>query len=182
LCSRSGRAEALQARLAALGANVVVARCDVSRREEVAALLGSISPAHPLSAVIHTSVALADGVLSSLGQPQLATAFGPSSRGAWHLHELTQAQELQAFILFSSMTGVVGGAGMSNYAAANSFLDSLAQYRRARGLVGSSLAWGLWGLQTGLAGNLGESEVRRMTRGGIAPLSLRRGWRCSIRR
>ncbi|MGE2818271.1 KR domain-containing protein, partial [Mycobacterium heidelbergense] len=91
--------------------------------------------------------------------------------GAWNLHELTQDLDVSAFVMFSSMAGIVGAPGQGNYAAANSFLDGLAAYRRARGLAGLSVAWGLWEQPSGMTQHLGERDKARMTRAGLAPLS-----------
>jgi acyl transferase domain-containing protein/D-arabinose 1-dehydrogenase-like Zn-dependent alcohol dehydrogenase/acyl carrier protein len=171
LCSRTGRADALQAHLEAQGVSVTVAACDIAQRSEVETLLASIPEQQPLAAIIHTAAVLDDGVLSAQSAERLDRVFAPKLDGAWHLHELTRELDLQAFVLFSSLAGIVGSAGQSNYAAANTFLDALAQYRRSQGLAGTSLAWGYWAQQSGMTSHLGEADLARIARGGLRPLS-----------
>jgi acyl carrier protein len=91
------------------------------------------------------------------------------------LHELTEGLDLAEFVLFSSAAGLFGGAGQGNYAAANAFLDALAQVREARGLVGQSLAWGWWEQPSGMTGGLGEAGLARLARLGLAALSSGEG-------
>jgi polyketide synthase 12 len=100
----------------------------------------------------------------------------PKVDGAWHLHELTKSQDISAFVLFSSVAGVMGGPGQANYAAANTFLDALAAHRRKQGLSGQSLAWGRWEPQAGgMTAHLGPAALLRTRRAGLRPLSLDKG-------
>ena len=79
--------------------------------------------------------------------------------------------------MFSSMAGIVGTAGQGNYAAANSFLDGLAAHRRAQGLPGLSVAWGLWEQASGMTQHLDDRDKARMSRIGLAPLSTEQALR-----
>ncbi|MFF7350987.1 SDR family NAD(P)-dependent oxidoreductase, partial [Streptomyces antimycoticus] len=169
-----GMAE-LRAELVELGARVTVAACDTADREALAGLLGAIPAAHPLTAVIHAAGVLDDGVVDALNPERLDRVLRPKVDAAWNLHELTADHDLAAFVLYSSVVATIGNAGQANYAAANAFLDSLAQHRRARGLAGQSLAWGLWEQRSGMSGHLADADVRRMARSGIRPLPSAEG-------
>ncbi|MFE3553307.1 type I polyketide synthase [Streptomyces sp. NPDC059193] len=165
-----GAAE-LVAELEAAGAETVrIVAADVSDRGQAEALLAQ--PEHPWTAVFHLAAVLDDGLLVSQDAERLARVWQPKAEAALHLHELTQGLDLAAFVLFSSAAGVLGGAGQSNYAAANTFLDALAAHRRATGLPATSLSWGLWQQAgQGLTATLGQAELARMRRRGIAALS-----------
>ncbi|PVH94151.1 polyketide synthase [Periconia macrospinosa] len=99
----------------------------------------------PLRGVIHAAGVVRDGLLASLSKESCDATLAPKVDGAWHLHNSTLGLDLDLFVMFSSVAGVMGNAGQAHYAAANTFLDALAQLRRAQGLPASSVAWGLWG-------------------------------------
>ena len=148
-----------------------VVACDVADRDAVAAMLAQIPEQYPLRGVVHAAGILDDGLVLSLTPDRVDAVLRAKVDGAWHLHELTRELDLSAFVVFSSMAGIVGTPGQANYAAANSFLDGLVAYRRAHGLAGLSLAWGLWEQASAMTAHLGERDKARMSRIGIAPLS-----------
>jgi acyl transferase domain-containing protein/acyl carrier protein len=167
----------LRAELESLGAVVDVRACDVSMRAELEELLGSLDAGHPLRGVVHAAGVLDDGVIGSLTAERLRGVMASKADAAWYLHELTEGMDLSMFVLFSSAAGVFGSPGQGSYAAANAFLDGLASYRRARGLPGISLAWGLWEQAGGMAGGLSEGDLARMARSGLRALSEEEGLR-----
>ncbi|MFI0907716.1 type I polyketide synthase [Streptomyces sioyaensis] len=138
-----GAAE-LEAELTALGARVTLAACDVADREALAGLLATVPADRPLKAVVHTAVVTDDGIVLSLTPERLDSVLRPKVDAALALHEATKDMDLSAFLVFSSVAGMLGGAGQGNYAAANVFLDALARHRRAQGLPAASIAWGRW--------------------------------------
>ena len=169
-----GAAE-LVADLARAGAEATFAACDVADRTTLAELLASVPAEHPLTAVVHTAGSVDDGVVASLTVDQLDGVLRAKVDAAWHLHELTRDLDLDAFVLYSSVAGLLGTAGQANYAAGNTFLDALAQHRRALGLPATSLAWGLWQEASALSGHLDEVDLRRLARSGLRPLSTEDG-------
>ncbi|MGX1133672.1 acyl transferase domain-containing protein/short-subunit dehydrogenase/acyl carrier protein [Streptomyces glaucescens] len=167
-------ASELAAELTGLGARVHVAVCDTADREALARLLETVPDEHPLTAVIHTAGVLDDCVVTELTPQRLDTVLAPKAEAALHLHELTAGLDLAAFVVYSSVSGLVGMPGQANYAAANSFLDALAHHRRALGLPATSLAWGLWG-EGGMGESLSATDRARMARSGIVPMTEREG-------
>ncbi|MFT2016791.1 SDR family NAD(P)-dependent oxidoreductase [Streptomyces sp. 796.1] len=179
LVSRRGPAadgaEQLRAELTAAGARVTVVACDVTDRAALATALRAVPADLPLTGVVHTAGVLDDGVVGSLTPERVAAVLRPKVDAAWHLHELTRPYDLRAFVLYSSAAGTLGQAGQASYAAANAFLDALAQHRRAAGLPGLALAWGLWAEAGGMTDHLAEADLRRLGRTGLAPMATEQG-------
>jgi NADP-dependent 3-hydroxy acid dehydrogenase YdfG/acyl carrier protein len=168
LVSRRGRgAEGvaeLEAELTELGASVTVAACDVADRAAVRDLLESIPD---LTAVMHAAGVGHDDVLVADTTLEDFAGFARSKViGAINLDELLGERPLEAFVMFSSGAAVWGSSGQSSYAAANAFLDGLAQRRRSRGLAGSSIAWGGWG-----GGGMMEDAGEQLGRSGLRPMA-----------
>ncbi|WP_240512696.1 beta-ketoacyl reductase, partial [Streptomyces griseoruber] len=154
----------LRDELVGLGVRVSVVACDAADREALAGVLAE----YPVDAVVHTAGVLDDGVIDALTPERFATVLRAKALGALHLDELTRDRDLDAFVLFSSFAGSIGAAGQGNYAAANAFLDTLAERRRAAGLPATSIAWGPWA-DGGMADE--TRSASRMRRGGVLPMN-----------
>jgi acyl transferase domain-containing protein/acyl carrier protein len=148
LASRSGAAtddaKRAVAELQAAGVRVEIAKVDVSDRTQVNGLVSRINATMPpLRGVFHAAMVIDDGYLLQLTQERFDTVYGPKLEGAWNLHLATRDQPLDYFVMFSSVSALVGSVGQGNYAAANAFLDALAQHRRSAGQAALSVNWGV---------------------------------------
>jgi NADPH:quinone reductase-like Zn-dependent oxidoreductase/acyl carrier protein len=161
--------------LRASGTRVEVCRADVGREEEVGRAVEKAEEMGPLKGVVHAAGVLEDGLLEQQSAEKVRKVMGPKVGGAWNLHRATRGRELDFFVLYSSAASLLGSPGQSNYAAANAFMDGLAEYRRARGLPGLSVQWGAFS-DVGMAAaqaNRGERVAQR----GMNNLSPQQGWR-----
>ncbi|MEK8173577.1 beta-ketoacyl reductase [Streptomyces sp. M19] len=158
-----------------LGAQVTVAACDVTDRKALAGVLATVPAEHPLSGVVHTAGVLDDGVIGSLTAERVDRVLAPKVDAGWHLHELTRELDLSLFVVFSSLSGLLGSPGQGNYAAGNVFADTVVQWRRQLGLPAVSMAWGAWTPDVGLTGTLSEIDLRRMSGTGMPPLAVAQG-------
>ncbi|GHH38899.1 hypothetical protein GCM10017774_29570 [Lentzea cavernae] len=169
LLSRRGEdapgARELAAELTGLGARVSVHACDAADREALASVVSELDD---LRVVVHTAGILDDGLIAGLTPDRFDAVARPKVDAAHHLGDLTQDLDLDAFVLYTSVAGVLGNGGQAAYAAANAHLDALAEQRRFDGLPATAVAWGPWA-EGGMAGALDEG-VRRM---GLRPMDPR---------
>lgn len=155
----------------AAGARVRTEVADVADQAAMAALLHRIEEdGGVLRGVFHAAGLLDDATLDTMSVETFRAPMKPKVSGAWALHRLTEDRDLDVFVLFSSVAGVLGTPGQANYAGANAFMDTLASHRVARGLPATSIAWGPW-KQVGLAAERDDRGARLATQGlrGIAP-------------
>ncbi|KAM4056688.1 KR domain-containing protein [Hirsutella rhossiliensis] len=118
-----------------------VARGDVSKREDVAAAISLATT--PIKGVIQAAMVLHELIFNTMSLQQWNQVIQPKVLGSIHLHELLKDQDLDFFVMTSSVLGAIGAATQSNYSAANAFLDAMARHRRSVGLQGTSVALGM---------------------------------------
>jgi NAD(P)-dependent dehydrogenase (short-subunit alcohol dehydrogenase family)/acyl carrier protein len=172
LTARHGADEATRQSIAAIEARrhgtLAVHTADVADEAQVQGLLAGFGRDRPeLAGVIHAAGVLDDGVITEQTVDRFEHVARPKMLGAWNLHRFTEPRALDFFVLYGSVASVLGSAGQANYAAANAFLDGLAEYRRALGLSATVIHWGPWA-EGGMAG---RARVRaQMARQGITLL------------
>lgn len=138
-------AEVALAKLRTLGTDVEVVLGDIAEPDVAPELVSAaIREGHTLRGVAHAAGVLRDGTVGFLAPDDLDAVFRPKIDGARHLDAATQGHALDWWVVFSSAAALLGSPGQSGYAAANAWLDALVQRRRARGVVGQSIAWGPW--------------------------------------
>ena len=120
LVSRSGRVkhsgqgleERLQSLQASTGAKVVIEQCDMGVEDEVAAMLARVRSSHgPLRMVVHAAGVLSDALLGKQDAESMRSVFAPKADGAWYLHKHTQGDDLAAFVMYSSLSALIGNPG-----------------------------------------------------------------------
>ncbi|MBM7776559.1 amino acid adenylation domain-containing protein [Actinokineospora baliensis] len=156
-------AEKVIAELRAAGTEVRTAAVDVSDETALKELLDGLSD---LRGVFHLAGVLDDGVLAQQTPERFRTVLGAKADAAWHLHRLTD--NLDLFVLFSSISSALGSPGQGNYATANAFLDGLAEYRRGLGLPALAVQWGSWA-ETGMSARAGLNDKLTSLGEGVIP-------------
>jgi acyl transferase domain-containing protein/NADPH:quinone reductase-like Zn-dependent oxidoreductase/short-subunit dehydrogenase/ubiquinone/menaquinone biosynthesis C-methylase UbiE/acyl carrier protein len=173
LIGRSAPSPVAQAAVEGLrqrGVEVLVAAADVTDRAQVRDVIAAAQRMGPLKGIMHAAMVLDDAPIERLNEERMWKAMAPKIVGAWNLHALTVDIPLDFFVLFSSLASVTGNPGQANYVAGNAFLDTLAYYRRARGLAALTINWGVVGEVGHVAGS--RETAQRLERLGMKALSL----------
>jgi NADPH:quinone reductase-like Zn-dependent oxidoreductase/SAM-dependent methyltransferase len=159
--------------LRADGAAVRVVQADVASAPEVGRMLAEARASlGPVRGVIHAAGQLDDGVLLQQDWARFTTVMAAKVTGAWNLHAATLDDDLDLFVLFSSVASLLGSPGQGNHAAANAYLDALAHHRRALGLPGLSINWGAW---SDVGAAAGADRERRIHEQGLESMTPAEG-------
>ncbi|KAJ2974958.1 hypothetical protein NQ176_g5785 [Zarea fungicola] len=148
--TKTGEDEAIIVRMKQKGANITITKVDVSDAASVAELFEPIRGYPPIVGVVHCAGVVQDAMTYENTMTAHRNVFQPKALGAWNLHAMSRSMNLDMFVMISSVSSAVGGAGKFSYAAANQFLDSLAHHRRGLGLAGLALNLGVLGDYAGM--------------------------------
>ena len=174
LTSRRGMdasgADALVVELSRLGVEVTVMARDMANPDDVSAIMATFNKDRPLRGVVHAAGVVDSGVLPTMTWQRCEATIAPKVYGAWNLHQATRDMDLDLFMMFSSISGIMGMPGLANYAASNTFLDALAHLRRAQRLPATSVAYGTWAGDGGMASRLGPATLSHLAQYGLDPL------------
>lgn len=168
-------AEKVLAGLRKQGASINIHHCDVSQYEQVVALAAEAAQLAPVETIIHAAGARRDGLIGSLQDEDFAGLAQAKVVAAVNLHKAFEALKPRHTVYYSSIAGWLGGAGQSNYCAANAALDSLAAQYSSAGYHTISVAWGPW-KQTGMTSELSESHLARIVSTGYGFLEAETGF------
>jgi NAD(P)-dependent dehydrogenase (short-subunit alcohol dehydrogenase family) len=157
------------ASLRTVGGVIQAVQCDVSDPAALLALRGPLESLPPVRGVLHAAGALADAPVAAQDAAHFEAVARSKVDGAIRLHEFTRDHPLDLFVLFSSVSGTLGAPGQANYAAANTFLDGLAAWRRRQRLPALSVAWGAWSSE-GMVTTLSAAHQARFKRIGMGLL------------
>ncbi len=158
------------------GVEVVVAAVDISQLDQLQDVFNNIEQHLPrLRGIFHAAGVLKDKTLQQMTWSDVWQVMRAKVVGSWNLHVLSQKQDLDFCVFFSSAAALLGSGGQGNYAAANAFMDGLAAYRRRQGLPGLSLNWGPWAT-LGMAASLETQQQQRLLEYGIQTISQAEGW------
>jgi phthiocerol/phenolphthiocerol synthesis type-I polyketide synthase C len=162
------------AKIEQLGAKVTTKALDVSVNEDVKVLFADLKQnLPPVKGVFHAAGVLRNALLIQLTEPEFNDVFAAKISGAWNLHQYMNNESLDFFMMFSSLASAIGSPGQSNYAAANAFLDALAEYRQQQNMPALSVSWGPWE-EVGMAAE-DSANLERLSEHGIGTLDMNKG-------
>lgn len=159
----------------ATGIQVKAIAADVGDADQLnAALKGALKNFPPLKGLFHCAMVLDDGFIPQLDAQRFEKVLRPKVTGCWNLHHATREMTLEHFVLFSSISALIGNPGQANYAAANAFLDAFAHYRRSLGMPALSINWGALG-EVGVVAR-SQTLASHLANSGIAPIPLQQAF------
>ncbi len=147
------------------GSEITISSADIADADQVNALIETLKTdsKRPLKGILHAAGILDDGHLMQQNADRFRKVMRPKINGSWNLHRATKELNLDFTVYFSSMASLLGSPGQGNYAAANAFMDSLAQYRSAQNMKTVSINWGPWS-GAGMAARI-QTGGKRFDRG-----------------
>ncbi|MFD0381596.1 SDR family NAD(P)-dependent oxidoreductase [Streptomyces stramineus] len=155
--------------LAAAGATATAHAADVTDPDALTAVLDAVAATgHPLRGVVHSAMTLHDHLLTETTDEDAEAVLAPKLRGTALLDSLTRTASLDFFVVYSSISATVGHRAQAAYAAANLYMEGLIRARRAAGLPGLAVGWGLLG-EVGAGAD--EEVALALRRMGLGPLS-----------
>lgn len=153
-----GAAQAIE-ELRSQGVDVRAAACDITDSCALAAVILDIQKSMPpLKGILHAAAVIDDALIANLDAERIDCVLRPKLLGAWNLHALTLDIPVEHFVLYSSVTTLIGNPGQANYVAANAGLEALAGLRRKMGLPATCIGWGPIGDAGYLARNEGVKD------------------------
>jgi acyl carrier protein len=139
----SPEAQAVVQDFVARGVKVMTEPCDVTDQAALQQLFETIhSSMPPIAGIMHAAMVLDDAILANLDEERFHRVLAPKVAGAENLDQLVRGQSLDYFVMFSSVTTLLGNPGQANYVAANAYMEGLARRRRQKGLAALAIGWG----------------------------------------
>ena len=170
LMSRTPPSEQVRQEIEALrssGSLIQSEAADITKVDQLAELIHRLSADKmPLRGIIHAAGTMRHDTLMEMSQEAMNAVLLPKALGAWYLHALTQTLALDCFVLYGSISSLIGTIGLSHYTAANQFLNGLSQYRQQQGLPAVCINWGPWPV----GGMVDEKSLELATASGFSPL------------
>ncbi|MCC5466707.1 SDR family NAD(P)-dependent oxidoreductase [Pelosinus baikalensis] len=157
------------------GAEVLYLEANISKRSDVVHAFASIKDKFgSISGIFHSAGVLKDQVIIQKNLSEIQDVFNPKIRGLWHVDEVTQDENLDFFVMFSSISAITGNIGQSDYSTANAFMDNFAIMRQKKVKQGNrhgrtiTINWPLWS-EGGMHIDSGLEQVMYMS-SGLKPL------------
>ncbi|MGF9909452.1 SDR family NAD(P)-dependent oxidoreductase [Brevibacillus porteri] len=133
------------------GSSVEVYAVDIANESKLADDLETIRHQHgAIHGLFHCAGVAGEGLLINKEHAQMKQVLDPKVIGTWLLDRYTERDQLDFFVLFSSVTSLLGGIGQADYTAANAYLDVFSEYRQAKGQRSVTINWPAWN-DTGMA-------------------------------